>query len=379
MSGNFRVKVNPAVLRWAIDRSGYDIEGFFGSIIERFPTKYFTKEYFLDIIEGRSDPKLSDIKKFDTFLKRGIPFYFISFIPDERILTEFRMSNQVKFSPEAELKLRRFHELRGELKVLMTEHYGGFERTLDIFNLNDDPLIVSKHLRDILKYDPNEWTSNTSKDVFEHLRRRIEDLNVFVFKDDLVEGIRGCIFLGGDLPPLILIKTNDDKNGEIFTLIHEFSHYLLNDENVLFIDDGDNRIEKWCDHVTSLILMNSDEEVKEGIDVSNRDELLNKDRVNELSRTYKMSKNAIMLRYLKNGIITENIYKSFLEANFKQGSTPISGGGNYHYTNRDRLSRKFISLVHKSYTEGYISLHDTMKYLRIKDNSRIEQYLEVVR
>ena len=90
MAGNFQVQINPTVLKWSIDRSGYDEGDLYKRIMKRSPTKYFTKEYYNDIIEGRIDPILSDIKKIDSFLKRGIPFYFIPFIPKEEILTEFR-------------------------------------------------------------------------------------------------------------------------------------------------------------------------------------------------------------------------------------------------------------------------------------------------
>lgn len=378
MVGNFEVQINPAVLDWSIERSGYDQSDLYEKIMKRSPAKYFTKEYFDDIIKGRIDPKLSDVKKIDSFLKRGVPFYFIPFIPEEDILTEFRKNNEVRFSPGAEVTLRRYHELREEIDLLLKDHSVKDSRAVDLFDQRDNPSKVAKYLRNILKYDPEEWRSKTSKEVFEYLRHGIEDSNVFIFKDNLVEGIRGCVFLGGALPSLILIKTNDDRNGEIFTLLHEFSHYLLNNEDVLFIEEKDNGIEKWCNEVTSSFLMNIEEERSEGIDPSNRKDLLKRDRIEAISKEYKLSKNAIMLKYLNREIITERIYRSFIDAYRPEKGEKKSGGGNYHHTNRDRLSRKFISLVYNSYTDGLISLHDTMEYFKIKDRSRIEQYIEVI-
>ncbi len=378
MKDDLCLEVEPDLLRWAISRSGYREEELYRKIFNRFKTKYFTYDYFKEIIDGKRNPNLSDLKKIDSFLKRGIPFYFISFIPDEDVLAEFRKEKGISFPPETEIKLRNFNELREELKILLAEHGLKIEREIDVFNIDDDPLVVSEYMRKILEYKPVDWSDKSSKDVFNYLREKIEEIGPFVFKDELVKGMRGCVFLSGNLPPLILIKSSDDKNGEIFTLLHEFAHYLLRNEDILFIEEEDTRTERWCNEVTASFLMNINEEEREEILPGNRDDLLKKDRIMDISDRYKLSKNAIMLKYLHRNIISEETYGKFLDAFMKKNGKGTNGSGNYHYTNRDRLSRKFMSLVYNSYREGRISLHDTMEYFRIKDSGRLEQYLEVI-
>lgn len=378
MADEFRIEINDKILRWAVERSGYTREYLFERIIKRFPAKYFTEHYYNSILDGSIEPKFSDIKKFDSFLKRGTPFYFIQKMPEEKILAEFRRENRVSFSPKTELLLRKHHELREEIDALFVEHGISKDRIVDIHGIHDDPIVVAADLREQLEYDLGEWRSKKPKEVFNYLRSKIEDVGIFVFKDDLVDGVRGCTFLGNDLPTLILIKSFDDKNGEIFTLLHEFAHYLLNSEDVLYLEEEESKVEKWCNEVTASFLMSPDEERKEGIDISNRKLLLDKERIEEISRDYKLSKNAIMLKYLYNGIISQNVYRSFLEAYDGKSKEKGGTGGNYHNTNRDRLSNRFITLVYKSYSEGRISMHDTMEYFHIKDQSRLEHYLEVI-
>jgi Zn-dependent peptidase ImmA (M78 family) len=375
MAETDRVKINHEILKWAIDRSGYDRDALVRAIIHRFNVKYFTVEYLNELIDGRTDPKLTDLKKIDSLLHRGIPFYFLSFIPRENIMAEFRSKTDARFSPKVELTLRKYHELREEIGFLAQENFIVLGRKTDLFKIEDDPDSIAEYIRETLNYIPEDWKSKPSKSVFDHIRRRMEELNLFVFKDDLKEGVRGCIFIGSDLPTLILVRSDDDKNGEIFTLIHEFCHYLLDSEDILFVEDGNDRVEVWCNRVTSAFLMNTKEEEREGITLSNRELILTPERIAELSSAYKLSKNALMLKFLFKGIVTEQVYRSFLNA-YAPRKDRETEGGNWHNTNRDRLSKRYMKLVSESYNKGFISVHDAMEYLNIKNRSRLERYLE---
>lgn len=98
----------------------------------------------------------------------------------------------------------------------------------------------------------------------------------------------------------------------------------------------------------------------------------------ELSKKYKLSKHAFVYRFLKTGIINSKEYNEFLNAFPYKQKAAKSDGGNYYYTNRDRLSREFISIVYNNYLDGNISLYKTYNYLGVRDNDHINQLLEVL-
>jgi len=383
MKSTFNVSIKPELLSFAIKRSGYSIEGLVKRINERFRVKYFDTNYLNGVLEGKISPKYSDLKKIDDFIKRGIPFYFLEEPPDEKIFINFRKKHrEYSIDPKIEITLREYEYLREEIKQLLEDENISYVRDFPIYSVKDDPSKIGVEIRKRLKINDIDIKAIESKELFEYIRREIERHTIFVFKDHLGYTLRGCIFLNDNLPTLILVNSTDDKNAEIFSLLHEFAHYLLNNEGIDSDDidlEEDKDVEFWCNSFAYHFLMREEDEIKEGFSKENKEVLFNSDRLKELSNKYKLSKLAFVFRFLKLGVIDSGEYHAFLNRfPYKQKTEDIAGG-NYYYTNRDRLSRKFISIVYENYQDGNISLHETYEYLGVRDNSRISQLLEVLK
>ena len=202
--------------------------------------------------------------------------------------------------------------------------------------------------------------------------------------EKLDDNLRGCIFLENSLPPLILINSNDNKYAEIFTLLHEFAHYLLDKEELDtndISDDFDNPIEVWCNEFAYSFLINLDIERKESFNKENVNYLLEPETLKSLSDKYKVSKAALMYRFLIKNIISLDTYKSFKRNySYKKRSKSSKGrGGNYYYTIRDKLSKNYISLVDRSYRSDTISRLEAFNYLKVKDSSKFEFIQEAIK
>ncbi len=383
MGSTFRVSVKPELLSFAIKRSGYSIEGLVKRINERFRVKYFDTNYLKEVLEGKISPQYSDLKKIDTFIRRDIPFYFLEEPPDEKIFINFRKKHgEYSLDPDIEITLREYEYLREEIKQLIKDENISYVRDFPIYCVKDDPSKIGFEIRKRLKINDIDIKAIDSKDLFEYLRGEIERHTIFVFKDHLGYVLRGCIFLNDDLPALILINSTDDKNAEIFSLLHEFGHYLLNNEGIDAEDinlEEDRDVESWCNSFAYHVLMREENEIKEGFYKENKDELFTPVRLKELSDKYKLSKYAFVFRFLNLGIIDFGEYHAFLNRFPYKQKTEDNAGGNYYYTNRDRLSRKFISIVYENYQDKNISLHETYEYLGVRDNSRINQLLEALK
>lgn len=381
MVKSFEVNANPKAIKFAIEQSGYDSDILANKIGRQ--TKRFTKIYLWELLEGKRKPLYSDLKKLDSFLKRGIPFFFLENMPKENVLPMFRLkNNNLRLSPETEIKLRKYEDLRKEIKYLLQGEKEEYIRVLPVFDIKQKPEDVAKEIRKKFLFDDIHIEKSTHRDVFAHIRRKIENSDIYVFKDSLENGLRGCIFIKNNLPPLILINSNDDKNAEIYSLLHEFGHFLLDDEELDLDEDGikkDEKIELWCNAFAYHFIMKNEFEIEENFTKENKAQLTDIEKLKELSEKYKISKHALMLRFYLLGIITANEYYEFKNRfpyKFKDKNKPKSG--DYYKTNRDRLSRKFISLVYATFSDGKISLTETFNYLHVKDNHRIDQLLEVV-
>ncbi len=381
MGESFTIKINPKTLAYAIDNSGYTPEELVDKISSRFKVKYFNNEYLANIIKGKISPKYNDLKKIDSFLKRGVPYYFLTNPPKDRTFVKFRNKYpNFKLSPSLEIKLRKYELLREDIKDLCNLENISFERATPIYTLNNNPIEVAHKFRNLFNFDDIDIENLESKDIFKIIREKIEDNLVFVFKDDL-ENLRGCIFIGNNLPALILVNSTDDKNGEIFTLLHEFAHFLLNDEE-LDIDmpkfETDPTVEKWCNSFSYHFMMKDEDESEEKFLGKNIDELLDLSYLNYLSDRYKISKLAFVYRFYLLNLISSDDYNNYKKRfPYKQKNTSKKGGGNYYLTLKTRLSNKFTSLVYRNYITGNISTYEAFNYLQVKDHSRMNDLVEV--
>jgi Zn-dependent peptidase ImmA (M78 family) len=298
---SFEVNVNSNVLEYAIESSGYSIENLANEINKK--KKSFNFDYLKKIITGEKKPLFSDLEKLDSFLKRGLPFFLLNDIPKEdKILKYRKKSPNLNLSPSTEITLREYNYLREEISYLLTKKEISSKRKTKIYLLNDKPEEISSYFRNKFKFEDLEIEKKKPEDVFKFLRDKMEETNLFIFKnyvtsEKLDDNLRGCVFLESSLPPLILINSNDDKNAEIFTLLHEFAHYLLNKEELDTDEVSDNfldPIEIWCNDFAYSFLIDSKIEKMENFTKENSQNLIEKNRLTELSKKYKVSKYAFM-------------------------------------------------------------------------------------
>ena len=379
----FEVDVNPKLLDYAIKSSGYEV----GELAEKINAKKMDKDRLVDLASGKKKPLITEIEKIDGVLKRGLPFFFLSEVPDEeKILRYRRKIPGLHLDPSTEVTLRDFNFLREEIKYMLDETGTDFGRKDRIYTLKASAEKTAGEFRKLFGYSPGDFESLGPRDVFDHLRNRIEERNVFVFKniatsEKLDDNLRGCVFLKSDLPPLILINSTDDKNAEIFTLLHEFAHYLLNEEELdteSVSDDYNSPAEKWCNDFAYSFLISPHDEAKENFAMENHDHLTKPETLRSLSGKYKISRAALMYRFLIKEIISLETYLDFREKNRYKVRRSGSGGGNYHATLRSKMSGRYVSLVDRSYRNNSISLNDALRYVKAKDSGKFKEMAEAV-
>jgi Zn-dependent peptidase ImmA (M78 family) len=378
---SFEVKIRPEILEYAIDVSGYSKE-FLAEKIKK-KKKSFTLDYLKGILSGENHPLFSDLEKMDHFLKRGLPFFFLEFIPEEEKKLEYRKKDSTKgLEPKTEVTLREFNYLREEIKYFLDVEGTPIHRRIKEFSIFNNPLKVAEEFRNLFDYSRENFEKASPKEVFDYLREKIEELGAFVFKnyyqtEFLDDNLRGCIFLGNDLPPLILINSNDNKNAEIFSLLHEFAHFLLNKEEVDTIEltgDIQNKVEVWCNEFAFSFLISYEDSREEEFEKKNKDLLIAPDNLKNLSEKYKTSKFALMFHFFRRNIISLNEFNEFKSMyKYKEKrEEKKSGGGDYYATIRDKFSKKFVDLIYNSYKKGSISQNEAFNYLKVRDKSRLD-------
>ncbi len=220
------IPVNPIVLRWAREESGYGVA--------RVATRLGVKEERVrDWERGERQPTQRQIEELARFLHRPLGVFFLPRPPQIGPLgTEYRRLPGVEpgqESPELRLALRQMLARRENALNLMDE-LG--ERIVSFSlqaHLLESAADVGARLPQATGVDvatqlswPNEWRG------WAVWRAAVEGMGVFVFLFPKVglQEVRGLALLRTPLP-VVAINAKEMPESRIFTLFHELVHLML--------------------------------------------------------------------------------------------------------------------------------------------------------
>ncbi len=349
MAGN-RVQLERDIYLWAIEESQKD----FREIQNRF-------KKIEAWISGESNPTFRQVENLANFLGVPLGCMFLEKPPRmDLIESEFRtIGNKL---PEVSKNLHDTLYIIARKKDWLSEHRRakGWEKLLhdDFSNLNKDNVhLAKKHI------DLDEFWYRKPRDkgsAFKYLREKLEDKGIIVMQSGVVgsdnrrrlsvKEFRGFL-LYDDIAPLIFINSRDSEAGKIFTLIHEYIHFLLQEDDILFDSDSD---ETNINRITAEFLMPTSH-ILEQWD-NGKPEL---EQIEELSKLFHVSELAIAIKLKSLGKIPQHlvsVVKQQTERAIKdRGMAEPGGGGDYYRTNRSRLGDSFLEAVIQGAESGDIS------------------------
>ena len=239
--------------------------------------------------------------------------------------------------------------------------------------ISENPEIVAIRERDssgINIEEQKQWKN--ASHAFKIWRKMIEAKNIMVFQVSMpIEDIRGFTLTDNE-PFVIIVNSSDLIEARIFTLFHDYGHILLKKSGVCLVDPhiinegSDAKIEKWCNEFAAAFLLPEDQ-AKKYFSNRSESELLDFKTLNRFSRSYKISKSAILLSMLKKNFITQNSYKNLVDT---MKSIKKKKKGGKPETQIEKCMREkgknFISLVNSNIDKGFITYNDALDYLSIK-------------
>lgn len=231
-----------------------------------------------------------------------------------------------------------------------------------------DPVATAELITQALDYEVEQrailWGADGARS---HLIHAFENLGGLVVVNGVVgnnthrpldlEEFRGFT-LQSEIAPLVFINGKDTKNGQVFSLLHEFAHVWRGEFGVSAggddLDDDTKSVEGWCNQVAAEIAVPR-EDLAEQFDPSN--ELT--EELDQLAKRYCCSTLVVLLQLKRGNHIPatgfDRLYKN--EVNrlllfIDKAST--TGGGNYYlslpYKAGERLSRAVIRSVNRGDT-----------------------------
>ncbi len=367
--------VNPAVLTWAREESGYPVE----RVAERLQVKSDRVQAWES---GTRPPTLRQVQELSRFYHRPLSVFFLASPPHvSPLAAEYRRLPGVvpgQESPELRLAARRMSLRRDNALNLMEELGAGGPAFSLSARLSEAHEVVGARVREALKIDiatqldwPSEWRALSA------WRAAVESLGVLVFqfsKVALTEA-RGISLLHFPLP-VIGVNSKEQPEPKSYTLIHELVHVMLaagHEEVPALRERRDpaewEEVERFAESVASHALVPeaalADVVRNERLPQNNWDI----GDVRRLARRFRVSPLAMATRLRASAYIDWAHYQGWRRGwDAWVASLPPRSGGFAHPVGQalTRKGRPYIQLVLEALGSNRITTVDASRYLDLK-------------
>lgn len=342
-----------------------------------------------------SEIKISHLKKIDKVFNKGLEYYInprpISENKDASIF--FRKD---KFNSDLNIGAKKivnqFEDLKNSLTAISKLSDIRFERKIPIFSIKDNPKKVAQEIGDLLY--PYEF-SPVLRDFLKELISKFAENNIMVFEFVETWNKKDTANINGFyLKPNVIVLKRQQKSfrREIFTLIHELGHYLLNEEEIEEVDVKSisqkdlSKIENWCNEFSYFFLAGNYANTIEKLNKANSSNDYHFDLIQKVSKETNLSTLALYTRLLYSKKISykgynnvknelEELYrKKIEEENKKKELDKILGIKKGGSVPKPINSPLFVNTLQTALYSGVINEYDFCKKLNIKPE-KIDKYI----
>lgn len=340
--------------------------------------------------------KASTLKKIDKVFNKGLNFYLDPSEPkhtkDASIF--FRKDNfNSDLNIGAKKIVNQFEELKISVSALSKLTEFNLERKFKVYNVQDNPLDVAFEVRKNLY--PTVKNKNL-RDFLKALINLFADSNIMVFEFIETWNKKDKANINGFfLSPNTLVLKRQQKSfrREIFTLIHELGHFLLDEEEIEEVDyksiskDHLNKIENWCNEFAYYFLVGDYYKQIKSLEKADMFNDYHHNLIDEVSKETHLSTLALYTRLLYDKKISNSDYNKIRsdiklayqekvaeENRFKelQKLQGIKQGGSVPKPINSPL---FINTLQNALYDGIINEYEFCKKLKIKPE-KMEQYIQ---
>jgi Zn-dependent peptidase ImmA (M78 family) len=327
---------------------------------------------------GNSTPTLKQLESFASATHTPVGYFFLPEPPHERVpIPDFRtVGGPVPDAPSADL-LDTIYVCQQR-----QDWYRGFARATGDDDLpfvgsveqGADVVATAAAIRDAIGFDIAERArASTWEDALRQFMEQVERVGVLVMVNGVVlndthrkldpDEFRGFA-IADTLAPLVFVNGADTKSGQMFTLAHELCHIWAGQSA---LSDGEPRqfdaqaAELWCNAVAAELLVPI---AAMRHDLNREAEL--QAEMSRLARRFKVSTLVILRRMFDVGALTRPEFWEAYEAEvarLRELGTSRSPGGNFHYTEAVRVSKRFARALVTSTVAGQTLYRDAFRLL----------------
>lgn len=375
-----RVEVSPAVLRWAVERSGKP-----EAIERKFPN--------LRAWEGQQRlPTLRQLEAFARATATPFGYLFLSEPPEERLpIPHFRTLRDEPLRRVSPDLLEMVYTLQRRQAWLREYLEGEGEQPLAFVRSaqrDEPPARVASQMRETLGL-VEDWSSSqpTWSQALAELHKRMEDAGIVVVASGIVGNnthrkldpaeFRGFVLVD-EYAPFVFVNGADGKAAQMFTLAHELAHIWLGSSaafDLRNLQPADEETEQACNRIAAEFLVPEDR-LREFWQKVRR----HPHPFQGVAREFKVSELVAARRALDLQLISREefleFYRQYVTGERRRNTRP-SEGGNFYATQALRLGRRFAVAVTHATREMKLSFGEAYRLTGLYGRS-FERFTERV-
>ncbi len=375
MSGSTTIAVNPRLLSWAREESGYDVE----RVADRLHVK---EERVLAWEKGERQPTLRQVEALAGFLHRPLSVFFLPRPPQmPPLAAEYRHLPDVEpghESPEFRLAIRQMVARRETTLNLM----GEVGETVPEFRLSahlrEAPAEVGRRLREAIRIPAEAqlgWASEW--EAWREWRAAIENLGVLVFQFIRVSlgEARGLSLLRMPMP-VAAINGKEIPEAKSFTLLHEVAHLMLATGNEEVSAAREKRtgdawldVERFAESVAGHALLPEEALRAVLVDLHMEGAEWDIENVRRVARRFRVTPLATATRLREAGVLSWDQYRrwrALWEAHVAKLPPRRGGFATPMEKAVNRAGRPFAQLVLEALDSNRITPVEASRYLNLK-------------
>lgn len=381
------VPVEPALLRWACDRSGRSAE-------ELKEKNDFKKLDAWLNDDDETNPTLRQLEAFAKATYTPLGYFFLQEPPVEELpIPDFRTIGDRNIARPSPNLLETLYLCQQRQDWFRNEARKSGESPLQFVNSlssNNDIVASATIIRDALEFNVEQRkNASTTADALRNFIEKVDATGILIMANGVVgsnthrpldpEEFRGFA-LTDDLAPLIFINGADSKAAQMFTLAHELAHIWLGNSgvsNTRAASSPDQTTERWCSRVAAELLVPSrliKSEFNKSRSIS--------DEIKRLATRYKVSSLVILRCALDAGMLERNLFWSAWNEEVERieklrdrdRDSQKKKGGNWYRSAGVRTSKRFARALAISTREGRTTFTEAMRLLSIRRVSTLKNY-----
>ncbi len=372
MAKGTKAPINPEVLRWAIETSGYEYD----ELASRLDLEFDKLNSWID---GTNQPNLTQFKKLAKLLNRPTATFFLP-NPPESIIQQVDI-HEAPNSDRNRLNKDEIRYLRESLRLQQLFSWARKELgkgqayiPKKVGNNNPEEFAYKERSRLGISIS-QQFSWHSSSEALKTWRAAVEELGIFVFL--LKMGKASCrgFSLWDSFAPLIAINTSWNLESGIFALFHEYGHLMTTSISVCANHSKINSIgsddaeEMWCNSFAASLLLPwyaLSKFLHEQINWSPGQKIKDLNVIEAVTRRFNVSGCAVTLRLIDRKAADWDLYSRIPEWYDKKRN----GAG----IGRDRLQIRqeyygssAFNLVMTAINEDLLSRTDALTFLDITD------------